>query len=131
MHELSIADAVLRIALTHADGRRVTRVHLKAGHLRQIVPAALGFAWELVARGTPAEGASLEIEAVAAAGACRWCGAESMLESFPLQCRSCGSPEVELVRGEELEVEWLEYDDPGTVPWERDPFASDQGEEGR
>ena len=45
MHELSIAESVVRIALAHANGRPVAKVELKVGHLRQVVPAALAFAW--------------------------------------------------------------------------------------
>jgi hydrogenase nickel incorporation protein HypA/HybF len=107
MHELSIADALLEIALRHADGRRVESVEIKVGHLRQVVPDALAFAWTLVAAGTAAEGAELVIEEVPAAGVCRGCGTESEWDWFPLACRACGSADVELVRGEELLVDAL------------------------
>ena len=42
MHELSIAESVMRIATAHAAGRRVHAVEVKVGHLRQVVPSALG-----------------------------------------------------------------------------------------
>jgi hydrogenase nickel incorporation protein HypA/HybF len=86
LHELSIAESVVRIASHQADGRRVTKVHMKVGHLRQVVPSALAFGFELVAQGTPVEGAALEMEEVPAAGMCRECGAESQLRNFPLRC---------------------------------------------
>ena len=57
MHELAIAQSVVAIADRHADGRRVASVQLKVGHLRQVVPSALTFAFELVAEGTALEGA--------------------------------------------------------------------------
>ncbi|HWK28506.1 MAG TPA: hydrogenase maturation nickel metallochaperone HypA [Solirubrobacter sp.] len=107
MHELSIADAILRIALDHAEGRRIESVEVKVGHLRQVVPDALAFAWTLVAEGTPAQDAELLLEEVPAAGVCRACGAESELPGFPLACARCGSLDVELVRGEELLVDAL------------------------
>jgi hydrogenase nickel incorporation protein HypA/HybF len=107
MHELSIADAVVRIACAHAGGRRIERIELKVGHLRQVVPDALAFAFTLVAQGTDAEGAELLLEEVPAAGRCRACGAESEFNGFPLACAGCGSLEVELVRGEELLVDAL------------------------
>jgi hydrogenase nickel incorporation protein HypA/HybF len=59
MHELSIAEAVVAIAERHATGGRVAVVELAIGRLRQVVPSALSFAFELVAVGTPAEGRSL------------------------------------------------------------------------
>ncbi len=40
MHELSIAGSIVEIAGRHANGRRVTKVYLKIGHLRQVVPFA-------------------------------------------------------------------------------------------
>ena len=69
MHELAIAQSVVAIADRHASGRRVASVQLKVGHLRQVVPSALTFAFQLVAEGTVLEGAELEIEVVPAAGA--------------------------------------------------------------
>ena len=111
MHELSIADSVVQIACRHADGRRVTKVRLKVGHLRQVVPSALAFGFELVAEGTPVEGAELEMEEVPATGLCRDCGTESRLEGFPLHCGVCGSLDLELLGGEELFVEYLELEE--------------------
>ena len=124
MHELSIAEAVLDITLRHAErpsagpmtpfhgrSRRVVRVELKVGHLRQVVPGALTFAFELIAAGTVAEGAELVIEEVPAAGRCRDCGEEEPLPGFPLACPACGSWDVEVLRGEELLVDALEVEE--------------------
>ena len=111
MHELSLAESVVRIATRHAAGRPVARVELKVGHLRQVVPGALAFAFELVARGTPLEGAELAMEEVPAAGRCRRCGTESELRGFPLRCGACGGLDVEVTRGEELLVDSLELEE--------------------
>jgi hydrogenase nickel incorporation protein HypA/HybF len=111
MHELSIAESVVRIAEENAHGRRVRKVELKVGHLRQVVPSALEFAFELVAQGTPVEGAELVIEPVPAVGRCRSCGDETALESFPWCCASCGSLDLEVLRGEELLVDALELEE--------------------
>jgi hydrogenase nickel incorporation protein HypA/HybF len=111
VHELAIAESVVRIAERHADGRRVTKVYLKVGHLRQVVPSALAFGFELVAQETSVEGAELVLEEVPATGKCRACGSESRLESFPLQCKACGGFDLEIVAGEELYVESLEIED--------------------
>jgi hydrogenase nickel incorporation protein HypA/HybF len=87
MHELSVAAAIARIAARHAGGRRVTAVEVRVGHLRQVVPDSLTFAFELLAEGTVLEGAELRLEPVAPAGRCRACGATAEPEGFPLQCR--------------------------------------------
>ena len=111
MHELSIAEAVVGIVEAHAGARRVARVELKVGHLRQVVPDALAFAFELVTAGTAAEGAELVIEHVPAVGRCRDCGTEAELAAFPLLCPACGGFDLDLLAGEELLVDALELED--------------------
>ena len=111
MHELAIAESVVRIADAHAAGRRVLRVDVKVGHLRQVVASALEFSFGLVAEGTAVEGAELAIDAVAPAGRCRACGEEGPLAALPLACRGCGGFDVEVTRGEELLVESLEVEE--------------------
>ncbi len=111
MHELSIADAIVRIATQHASGRRITKVEVKVGHLRQVVPSALELAFELVADGTPVESAELVLEVVPAQGRCRDCGSETTLPGFPLACSACASLDVEVLSGEELTVDSLEIEE--------------------
>ena len=116
MHELAIAGSVVEIASRHAQGRRVTKVHLKVGHLRQVVPSALSFGFGLVAQGTPVEGAELEMEEIPATGLCRVCGTESRLGGFPLVCVECGGFDLDLLGGEELYVEALEMEEVRDAP---------------
>ncbi len=111
MHELSIAESVVNIAIRHADGRPVSKVELEVGHLRQVVPSALQFAFELLASGTVLEGAELVIEDVPARGRCRACAAETTMSAFPLQCGSCAGLDMEVVAGEELLVSALELEE--------------------
>jgi hydrogenase nickel incorporation protein HypA/HybF len=114
VHELSIADRIVGIASDHAGGRRVTAVRVRVGHLRQVVPSSLVFAFELLAQGTPVDGATLEIEQVPAAARCRRCGSEGALVELPAACGACGGLDVELKGGEELLVEWLELEEAGS-----------------
>ena len=111
MHELSIADAIVTIARDHAQGRRVTNVDVKIGYLRQVVPDALAFAFELVTAGTNVDGAGLRIERVPARVTCRACGAESDATDFPLACAGCADVDVDVVAGDELLVESIELED--------------------
>jgi hydrogenase nickel incorporation protein HypA/HybF len=111
LHELAIAESVVEIARRHAAGRQVTKVYLKVGHLRQVVPSALAFSFELVAQGTPVEGAELEMEEIPVTGRCRECGAESQLTEFPLQCVACGAFDLEILQCDELYGESLELEE--------------------
>jgi hydrogenase nickel incorporation protein HypA/HybF len=111
MHELALAEGIVGVAERHAAGRRVYAVEVTVGQLRQVVPPALEFAFELVSRGTAVEGARLRINEVQAAGRCRRCGSESALEGFPLTCAACRSLDMEVVAGEELLVDSLELEE--------------------
>jgi hydrogenase nickel incorporation protein HypA/HybF len=111
MHELAIARAVIAIAEEQARGRRVLRVEMRVGHLRQVVASALEFSFQAVAMGTCVEGAELAIEEVEVRGRCPACGAESRPRAFPLACERCGSHELEISSGEELLVEALELEE--------------------
>lgn len=110
MHELSIAQAIVDVAARHAGSSRVTRVWVHVGHLRQVVPAALEFSFALCAHGTAVEGAALELEEVPVRVACRSCAAESAPRGFPLACGACGGLGVDVVAGEELQVDGLELE---------------------
>ena len=118
MHELSIADAIVAIASDHAQGRRVLAVDVRVGRLRQVVPDALEFAFEVVAAGTSIAGAALNVEHVRVRVACAQCDSESHQNEFPLRCARCGSLDVEIVAGDELLVESLELED--------EPIAEEQ-----
>jgi hydrogenase nickel incorporation protein HypA/HybF len=107
MHELSIAGGVVATVEKHADGRPVAVVNLRVGTLRQVVPDSLDFYFEFVAKGTVCEGARLEIEVLPARLRCDDCGAEWELEQPLFRC-ACGSTDVEIVTGNELEVESIE-----------------------
>jgi hydrogenase nickel incorporation protein HypA/HybF len=108
MHELSLAAAIVAIAEQHAAGRRIARVEVRVGQLRQVVPDALLFAFEFAASDTLADGAQLVLEHVPATGDCRACGARSELPGFPLACGTCGTLDLEVVTGEELCVDALD-----------------------
>jgi len=111
MHELSIAQAIVDIAQRHAAGRRVHRVGVRVGHLRQVVPDALQFAFELLVAGTELDGAELDIEEVPTQVRCRDCARISEVPDFPLICVACGSLDVEVCAGEELLVDELDVED--------------------
>jgi|SRR5581483_3458833 len=117
MHELSIATAVVETALRHAEGRRVSAVTVRTGALRQVVPDSLRFYFEIVARDSACEGARLDIEEVPARLLCAACDLEWQ-PSFPsFRCERCGSGGVEVVAGQELEVEYIEVE-------EREPLCT-------
>jgi hydrogenase nickel incorporation protein HypA/HybF len=111
VHELALAEAVVAIAENHARGRRVARVELEVGQLRQVVPEALAFSFELAAQGKLAEGAELMIDERPARVACRACAATTEIDTLPLACGRCGRLDVEVQSGQELDVVALELEE--------------------
>lgn len=61
MHELSITQAIVDQCAERCEGQRVLRVVIEIGKQTCVAPDAVRFAFELCARGTPVEGAALEI----------------------------------------------------------------------
>jgi hydrogenase nickel incorporation protein HypA/HybF len=110
VHEYSIAIGVLQTALRHAGGRRVTAVQLRVGGLRQVVPEALEFAFELVARDTACEGARLEQQLVSCRLRCPSCAVEWTAAEPDFRCRGCGWPAV-VLSGDEFQVESIEVEE--------------------
>ncbi len=113
MHELSISSAIVDTAVRHAEGRRVTAVRVRLGQLRQVVPASLAFYFELVARETVCERARLEQELVAAALRCDDCAHAWAIDLPSFRCPACGSAQVTVTAGEELEVASIEVEEAG------------------
>ena len=59
MHELSLTHDIVAIACDAAAGRRVHRVTLEIGRHACVMPDAIRFCFDVVAKGTLADGAQL------------------------------------------------------------------------
>jgi len=112
VHELGVANEILDIALTEADrhaAKKVTSIRLRVGVLRAIEPENLSFLFEHLARGTPAEGASLEIVEEPIRVECPVCGA-SEVRTFTYECPRCKGSGVSVTGGDSLLVLSLDVD---------------------
>ena len=115
MHELSLSRAIVATVERHAGRRPVAAVNLRIGKLRQVVPDSLEFYFAFVARETVCDGAALAIEVVPARLCCPACGADWELEQPLFRCGACGSTDVEVVGGDELEVESIEIEEEACI----------------
>ncbi|MCP4593818.1 MAG: hydrogenase maturation nickel metallochaperone HypA [bacterium] len=104
MHELSIARALLDTALATASEHQATRIgciHLRIGGLCQVVAESLRGAFEILAEGSIAKDATLEIETVPSVWRCAECGRTLAVESAPEVC-CCGSRDRSFEGSDEL-----------------------------
>jgi hydrogenase nickel incorporation protein HypA/HybF len=109
MHELSICGSIADIVKEHAAQRRVDRIHVRVGQLRQIVPDTLVYCWSLVSADTELDGTELVIERVPAQLHCDDCGHTSSIADIPIfACHACASVRVSVLTGEEFMIASLD-----------------------
>ena len=110
MHELGITQNIVAIVAEYAKGAKVQRVLIEIGNLSAIMPDAVRFCFDICSKGTVLEGAVLEIIEIPGLARCRQCGAAVPLEQ-PFGICSCGSVELDLITGEELQIKEMEIEE--------------------
>jgi len=113
MHEMSLTDSIVEIALDAAKREgapRVRKVLVDIGMLSHVEPEALLFCFSAVSAGTIAEGATLEIARVPGAGWCMDCAKTVPLAERFGPCPECGGFRVHLTEGGEMRVSGIEVD---------------------
>ena len=111
MHELSLVMSVIKTISNLCEQnkwKRVLRVTLKVGHLRQIEPEIFAFAFSSATVGTALEGAEISIIEMPIIFKCHNCNKSSDTEEFKFECPNCGSVNVDLISGMELIIESIE-----------------------
>lgn len=117
MHELGMCEAVMDTVERRAAGRPVQRIRLRIGVLHRVVPSSLDQAFSMVATGTVADGAEVDLVTIPIQVTCRDCGHVDETEEAEVACRACGSVSVDLDGGDELTLESLQLA-PATAPQE-------------
>jgi hydrogenase nickel incorporation protein HypA/HybF len=114
MHEAGLTQNILDLALGKArevKASRVGSIDLVIGELSGAAGDSVRFYFEHLSRGTPAEGAVLNIREVPAQLRCRDCGRDFHPEDVSAWlCPGCGSLGVEVTGGRELLIESMEVD---------------------
>jgi hydrogenase nickel incorporation protein HypA/HybF len=111
MHEVGLMQSAVDLSIAEAARRgahRIHRIKLRIGALAGVEAEALAFAFEVVARGTSAEGARLEVEHVPVVCFCEVCDAEFQTATWVFECSRCGQLSEVVRQGRELELESLE-----------------------
>jgi hydrogenase nickel incorporation protein HypA/HybF len=113
MHELSVTESLLEIALRHGcqnGARKITHLHLVIGQLSSFVDDSIQFYWDWVAEGTIAEGARLMFRRVPAEMQCLRCQHTYSPRDGGLACPQCGDPQVKVLKGDELYLEAIDIE---------------------
>jgi hydrogenase nickel incorporation protein HypA/HybF len=110
MHELAITRNIVAIVGEAAQGRHVTSVTIEIGKLSGVMADAVAFCFDIVAAGTAASGARLDIHQIDGRARCRDCGEEFAADTLFTPC-PCGSRRCERLVGEELNVKAIEVEE--------------------
>jgi hydrogenase nickel incorporation protein HypA/HybF len=110
MHELSITRNIVAIVSEAAGSRRVRRVTLEVGKLSGVMPDAIAFCFDVVAKDTMLDGAQLDIRLIDGRARCEDCGIEFTTETIFAPC-PCGSRRIVRLAGEELMVKTMELEE--------------------
>jgi hydrogenase nickel incorporation protein HypA/HybF len=109
VHELGLCSSIVDAIARRAGERPVSRVVVRVGRLHHVHPEAFDQSFAVAATGTVAEGAAAELVLLPVRARCGSCDATWEAEEIPFACPSCGGVDVELVGGDELVLESLEY----------------------
>ncbi len=113
MHEQSIVESLLALALENAEkaqASRILKINLVVGELSGVVDEAVEFYFSFLSKGTIAEHASLYFQHVPMKIRCRDCDTIFTPKNMDLQCPNCKSHKVEITGGRELYMESLEVE---------------------
>ncbi len=112
MHELSVTQHLLALTLKHAEAagaKKVNRLNLVIGQLSTIVDESVQFYWDIVAKGTIAEGATLHFERVPATMHCFNCNTRFTINGkSDFHCPHCRSGQVQVVAGNEFRLDSID-----------------------
>ncbi|MEL6248692.1 MAG: hydrogenase maturation nickel metallochaperone HypA [Cyanobacteria bacterium J06648_16] len=111
MHEVSLMEATLSLALDHAKAQGAQKIHrlgLQVGERSGIVPEALSFAFDVVSPGTLAAGATLQLETVPALCYCDRCQQTFRPEDWVYACPRCQLLSTTVCQGDSLDLTLLE-----------------------
>lgn len=119
MHEASASEALVKMVAEEALSRgraedrsyRITRIRLVVGEATGYMRESLEFYVAASAKGTPAEGAALDIRYVKPLLRCPSCGLEYERKRFTFECPACGAQGIMTKVGREFYVDSIEIDE--------------------
>ena len=110
---MSLTEGVLQILQDHAKSNgfeRVKTVWLEIGALSGVEIEAMRFCFDAVMQGTLADGAKLEIVHAPGEAWCMPCGKSVTVEQRFEPCPDCGSFQLQITGGDQMQVKELEVE---------------------
>jgi hydrogenase nickel incorporation protein HypA/HybF len=111
MHEMSLVEGMREILENQARAHavdRITRVRVEIGRFAGVEKPALEFAWDVVMRGSKAEGAELIMLDLPGRAMCFDCAHEVEIDDRLSPCPDCGGGKLMPTGGDEMRIKDLE-----------------------
>lgn len=108
MHELSVTENILEIAIRHAERAEATRIselNLVIGDLASIIDDSVQFYWEILTKNTIAEESRLHFKRIQTVLECKNCNQEYQPNGKDLVCPTCGGIQINIISGNEFYLE--------------------------
>lgn len=113
MHEMSVCESVIRILNREAERHHFTRiktVRIEMGARSCVTLEAMDFCFRVIAKGTVADGARLELLREPLVAWCLNCGDLVSIKERYDACPQCGSYELQINGTDTLRVKNLEVE---------------------
>ena len=113
MHELSITQSILSIALEKADkakASKITRINLTIGELSGIAGECVQFYFEFLSKDAIAAEAIISFERTPTQLRCRNCATVFSPDNSDWVCPSCREQTIEVISGRESYVNSIEVE---------------------
>jgi hydrogenase nickel incorporation protein HypA/HybF len=113
MHEQSIVESLLAIAIENAEkasANRILRINLVVGELSGVVEESVDFYFNFLSKDTIAANANILYNRIPAQLRCRKCDKIFVAENLNFRCPQCQEQQIEIVGGRELYIESIEVE---------------------
>ncbi len=109
MHEIGLCESILGAVQQRANGQAVTRVKVRIGARHGVAEASLKQGFSLVATGTSADGAEIDMVVVPIQVSCTACAAQTTTTDLLAICPACGGTDLVMSGGDDLILEELHF----------------------
>jgi hydrogenase nickel incorporation protein HypA/HybF len=110
MHEFSLTQNILDLALKRADSKRIVNVNLLIGPFSEDREVSIQFYWRDLAKGTPGEGAQLHFQHMTVDMKCIECGGTFSFEDDESICMYCQSNQPQLLGKDEVKLAGIDVE---------------------
>ena len=110
MHEFGLCEGVLDAVRQRAAGRKVAGIRVRFGVRHAVDSESLTQAFSMIAEGTEAAGATVELVTVPATLTCAGCGFSGATTDLLAVCPRCAGDDVQISGGDEMVLESIRYE---------------------